>query len=302
MADLVLEVNGLSKRFGKLTAVNNISFSVRKGEVYGILGPNGSGKTTTLGMLLGVLNSSGGTFSWFGNGTSDTNRLRVGALLETPNFYSYLNAVDNLRIVARIRQIANEEQAILSALRLTGLEERKTSKFNTFSLGMKQRLAIASALLSDPEVLVLDEPTNGLDPVGIADIRKLIKDLARSGKTIILASHILDEMEKICTRVSIMRFGTILRTEDLHDLIGSSEHLYIRSEQPKHVQEILSAAGLPLIEDKGALLVFNGTGKRGTEINKLLAQHDIFCDELYIRKKSLETVFLEILATENEQL
>ena len=138
--------------------------------------------------------------------------------------------------------------------------------------------------------------------MGIADIRKLIKDLARSGKTIILASHILDEMEKICTRVSIMRFGNILRTEDLHDLIGSSEHLYIRSEQPKQVQEILSAAGLPLIEDKGALLVFNGTGKRGAEINRLLAQQDIFCDELYIRKQSLETVFLEILATENEQL
>lgn len=301
MADLVLEVNGLTKQFGSLTAVDRISFEVRRGEVYGILGPNGSGKTTTLGMLLGVLNATSGHFSWFGNGMNDANRLRIGALLETPNFYPYLSAIDNLRVVAKIRRVEHEMDAVHRVLKLTGLEDRAKSKFSTFSLGMKQRLAIASALLSDPEVLVLDEPTNGLDPVGIADIRNLIKDLAQSGKTIILASHILDEMEKICTHVSIMRFGSILRTENLQELIGSKEHIFVRSSNPQMTLQVLTEAGLGLYEDKGELLVFNGNGKSGSEINKLLSEKGLYPEELYIRKRSLETAFLEILANENEQ-
>ena len=163
MSNTILEIKGLSKKYRKVKALDQLNLTVEKGMIFGILGPNGSGKTTTLGILLGVINASGGNFSWFGNGEKDDNRERIGALLETPNFYPYLSAEKNLRIVARIKKLSNVEERIEKVLKSVNLFERKTSKFKTFSLGMKQRLAIASALLNDPEVLVLDEPTNGLD-------------------------------------------------------------------------------------------------------------------------------------------
>jgi ABC-2 type transport system ATP-binding protein len=190
----------LRKVYKDTVALKELSFTVESGQIFGLLGPNGSGKTTTLGILLGVIQPNGGTFSWFKNGQKDENRKNIGALLETPNFYPYLNAVDNLKVVAKIKGIKDEQSAIERALKNVQLWERKKSKFKTFSLGMKQRLAIASAMLSDPDVLVLDEPTNGLDPQGIAEMRDLILDIAKEGKTIIIASHLLMK-SKNCVRM-----------------------------------------------------------------------------------------------------
>lgn len=295
MAEVILEVNNLQKTFKDVNAVNGISFQVEKGEIYGILGPNGSGKTTTLGILLGILNATNGSFSWFHNGQVDENRLRIGAMLETPNFYPYMNAIDNLKIVSRIRGIKNEKEAIDRVLAAVDLTARAKSKFKTYSLGMKQRLAIAATLLSDPEVLVFDEPTNGLDPLGIADIRKLIQKLANQGKTIILASHILDEMEKICTKVSIMRFGKILRTDSLHDIIGDKENIYIRSDKNAAIKEILQAKNVEIISESEQLIIANGATIKSEELNELLAKNSIYCEEIYLRKRTLETAFLEII-------
>lgn len=299
MENTILTVTDLTKNYGNLKAVDSISFSVQEGEIYGILGPNGSGKTTTLGILMGVLNQSGGTFSWFGNGTKDANRLRIGTLLETPNFYPYLNAKDNLSIIAKIKQVTNEQEAIDHVLEVVDLKHRVTTPFRAYSLGMKQRLAIAAALLSNPDVLVLDEPTNGLDPVGIADIRRIIQSIANQGKTIILASHILDEMEKICTRVSIMRNGKILKTERLKDLIGSKEIIHIKHSALDQVKLILEKYSLHLMEQTEEELIFSGQEIDGSKINELLAKENIFVDQLYIRKRSLETVFLELLTEHN---
>ncbi len=295
MAEVILEVKNLQKVFKDIIAVNDISFQVEKGEVYGILGPNGSGKTTTLGILLGILNASSGSFSWFNNGQGVENRLRIGAMLETPNFYPYMNAIDNLKIVARIRKVKDEKEAIIRVLEAVDLTARAKSKFKTYSLGMKQRLAIAATLLSDPEVLVFDEPTNGLDPLGIADIRKLILKLSSQGKTIILASHILDEMEKICTKVSIMRFGKILITDRLNDVIGDKENIYIRSENSEAVKTLLLANNIEIINESEQLIIANGASIKSKDLNEMLAKNSIYCEEIYLRKRSLETAFLEII-------
>lgn len=216
----ILKISDLSKNYKNVQALNKLNVEVEQGMVFGILGPNGSGKTTTLGILLGVLNPSGGTYSWFDNGTADSNRTRIGALLETPNFFPYLSAVQNLRIVAKIKELDNVGDRIDKVLKIVDLFERRESKFKTFSLGMKQRLAIASALLNDPEVLVLDEPTNGLDPQGIAEIRNLIKEIAQEGKTIIIASHALDEIEKVCSDVVILKNGVALRQSKIESIVA----------------------------------------------------------------------------------
>ncbi|MFB0924859.1 MAG: ATP-binding cassette domain-containing protein, partial [Vicingaceae bacterium] len=204
----ILNINGISKSYGKVKALNNLSLKINQGEIYGILGPNGSGKTTTLGIILDVLNADSGSFSWNEQENSKYDRKKIGSLLETPNFYPYLSARQNLSIVCKIKEVSESE--VDRVLSLVDLISRANSKFKTFSLGMKQRLAIASALLGDPEVLVLDEPTNGLDPQGIAEIRTIILDLAAAGKTIIMASHILDEVEKTCSHVAVLKLGNLL--------------------------------------------------------------------------------------------
>ncbi len=190
----ILTINNLTKKFGPITAVNDLSFSIEKGNVYGILGPNGSGKSTTLGIVLNVVNKTEGDFHWFdGSGSTHDALKKVGAIIERPNFYPYMTAIQNLELVCKIKGVSTEK--VTEKLEIVGLAERKDSKFRTFSLGMKQRLAIASALLNDPEILILDEPTNGLDPQGIHQIREIIKKIASEGTTILLASHLLDEVE-----------------------------------------------------------------------------------------------------------
>ncbi|MCY7421723.1 MAG: ATP-binding cassette domain-containing protein [Chitinophagaceae bacterium] len=217
----ILSINNLTKNYGKIKALNNVSFEVPPKTVFGILGPNGSGKTTLLGIVMDVIKSSGGSFTWAGEGLAPNDlRKKIGTLLETPNFYHYLSAEKNLEIAAKIK--GRGEGDIDKVLRIVNLYERKDSKFNTYSLGMKQRLAIAAALLSDPEILVFDEPTNGLDPAGIAEIRELIRELYRGGKTIIMASHILDEVEKVCTHVAIIQKGVLKTVSSVADLMNAT--------------------------------------------------------------------------------
>lgn len=296
MSEKVLEIKSLSKRYRKVKALDQLNLTVEKGMIFGILGPNGSGKTTTLGILLGVINASGGTFSWFGNGESDKNRKRIGALLETPNFYPYLNAVKNLRIVARIKKLDNVEERIENVLKAVNLFERRTSKFRTFSLGMKQRLAIASALLNDPEVLVLDEPTNGLDPQGIAEIRNLILEIANKGKTIIIASHQLDEIEKVCTDVVILKYGVAIKQSGIENIIGSSRQIIVGSDDLSKIESLLpSIEGVHLNSKKDKTITLDIDGDMSTQqINQYFFDKGIVLSELREIRKSLEDQFLEI--------
>ena len=203
----VLEINAISKSYGKIRALENVSFNIPKGSVFGLLGPNGSGKTTLLSIVLDVLQANSGGYKWFGESPTYLHRKKIGSLLETPNLYHYLTAVQNLRITQTISGRGNEGD-IHAVLEKVNLHERKNSRFSTYSLGMKQRLAIAAALLGDPAVLVLDEPTNGLDPQGIADIRQLIKSLSKDqGKTVLVSSHLLSEIEQIASHILIIHQG-----------------------------------------------------------------------------------------------
>lgn len=291
MSETILEVTDLDKKYKDVHALGGISFKVRQGQIFGILGPNGSGKTTTLAILLGILKANKGTFSWFGNGTDDANRKRIGALLETPNFYPYLNAIDNLRIVAKIKDLSDPMPAIENALAKVGLTDRAKSKFKSYSLGMKQRLAIASALLSDPEVLVLDEPTNGLDPMGIVDIRRLILKLKDEGKTIVIASHILDEMEKICTDVIIMRKGKVIRDGKLDEVMQDKEHVIIRSKELSRIKDLLGSHILRVVNEQNSVMEFT-SDLSSLEINKQLALATIYCEEIFVKNQSLEQSFI----------
>ena len=219
----VLEVSGLSKKYGKKLAVDNISFQINEGEIFGLLGPNGSGKTTTLSTVLTLLRPTSGDIKVFGSTDLEKGLSRIGVLLESASYYPQLSAGRNMRISCRIKGV--DESKIDGALEKVGLLEEKKNKVKTFSLGMKQRLNVASALLNDPEFLIFDEPTNGLDPQGIADMRQLILALAKEGKTILVASHLLSEMEKICSHVAIMKKGHILQQGDLASLLKDSNTL-----------------------------------------------------------------------------
>jgi ABC-type multidrug transport system ATPase subunit len=292
----ILEIKDLSKNYGNVKALNKLNVQVERGMVFGILGPNGSGKTTTLGILLGVLNASGGSYSWFGNGSADINRTRIGALLETPNFYPYLNAVQNLRIVAKIKELENVDERIDRVLEIVDLYERRLSNFKTFSLGMKQRLAIASALLSDPEVLVLDEPTNGLDPQGIAEIRSLILEIAKEGKTILIASHQLDEIEKVCTDVVILKNGVSLRQSGIENILEEAKQFVVGSADLAKTKTVLSKLnGIDNIKEEDGKLTMSATEQVNAEdINKHCFENGVVLSELRLTKKSLEDQFLEI--------
>ena len=225
----ILSLNKLNKKFGNIHAVNNLSFDIQKGNVYGILGPNGSGKSTTLGIILNVVNKTSGDFSWFDCNISTHEALKkVGAIIERPNFYPYMTAIQNLKLVCKIKEIPFTK--IEEKLKIVNLYKRRNSKFKTFSLGMKQRLAIASALLNDPEILILDEPTNGLDPQGIHEIRKIIVDIAKNGTTILLASHLLDEVEKVCTHVVVIREGLKLYSGRVDEMTASHGLFELKTE------------------------------------------------------------------------
>ena len=293
----ILSTTLLRKEYGQLIALNDLTLSVEKGQIFGLLGPNGSGKTTTLGILLGVLRATKGSFNWFDNGSHDGNRKNIGALLETPNFYPYLNAVDNLKVVGKIKDVDDISSAIERVLKRVNLWERRNDKFKTYSLGMKQRLAIAAALLKNPEVLVLDEPTNGLDPQGIAEIRSLISEIAEEGKTIIIASHLLDEIEKVCSHVAILKNGKLLKVGTLEEIMTQDRVLHLVYTDVNQLKKVIeNIAGITyLADDANGIKVVVDEKYTPSDVNKLLAEEGIYLSGLSEYKKNLETMFLEII-------
>jgi len=291
----VLAIQSLSKQYGKIHAVDNLSFEVLKGQVFGLLGPNGSGKTTTLSILLDLVKPNKGTFTWFDSPPSKESRKRIGSVIESPNFFPYLSAWKNLQIVADIKDLGyNDIDRVLS---LTGLYDRRTSRFKTYSFGMKQRLAIASALLGNPDVLILDEPTNGLDPQGIAQVRELIIKVAGSGITIILASHLLDEVQKICSHVVVLNKGQKLFSGKVSEVLAISDSFELSSDNVELLQKtIASYPKFRSCTQNGSLLqVYFNDRVEPAQINLFLSQHGIILTHLSERKRSLEQHFLELL-------
>ena len=292
----VLTLQNISKSYGKIQALNKLSFDIPPGCVFGVLGPNGSGKTTLLSIILDVLKADTGNFLWFGQPGSPEQRKKIGSLLETPNFYHYLSAVNNLKITNSIsgRGSAN---AIEEVLQKVNLYERRNSRFSSYSLGMKQRLAIAAALLGDPKVLVLDEPTNGLDPVGIAEIRELMIALNKQGHTIIMASHLLDEVEKVCTHVAILKRGELITTGHVNDVLVDDDIVEIGAD---NMDALVAAVynyrqdiKVTRDENKIQLILPKGTAKLD-EINSYCFSKDIVLNHLLFKKKRLEAKFFEL--------
>lgn len=291
----VLSLNGVTKFYGRIQALNQVSFEVPEGSVFGILGPNGSGKTTMLGIVMDILRPSAGSFLLLGEPPSADARSRIGTLLETPNFYHYLSGERNLKIAAEIKGKGRDQ--IDAALARVDLDKRKTSKFSTYSLGMKQRLAIAAALLGDPDVLIFDEPTNGLDPVGIAEIRELIKRLANEGKTIIMASHLLDEVEKVCTHVAILKKGNLMTAGAVDEVLVNEDIVEINAADRNRLSEVLQGLqGYSHIRSTPqSIQVWYPNGQADLEaINRHCFANGIVISHLQLKKKSLETRFLEL--------
>lgn len=295
METAILSIKNLHKRYGKVHAVNNVSIDIYKGNVYGILGPNGSGKSTTLGIVLNVVNKTSGEYEWFG-GREETHQAlkKVGAIIERPNFYPYMTAKENLELVCKIKGINYSKVA--EKLEIVGLTDRKDSAFKTFSLGMKQRLAIASALLNDPEILILDEPTNGLDPQGIIQVRDIIKFIASQGTTILLASHLLDEVEKVCSHVLILRFGEILYNGKVDEMSTKNSYFELQSANNNNIIEVLknNFSVDKISEIEGKVEVYFNEELEASVLNKIMMEKGINLNHLVKRKLSLENQFLEL--------
>lgn len=295
----ILEVKDLTKKF-KQIAVNHISFDVERGNVYGLLGPNGSGKSTTFGMLLSTINPTSGSWKWFGKEGTDTDTLKkIGAIIEQPNFYPYLSAEKNLKIVAEIKGVPAKR--IDEVLAVVNLLSRKKDAFRTYSLGMKQRLAIASALLANPEVLILDEPTNGLDPEGIIQIREIISSIAKSGTTIIVASHLLDEIEKICSHVIVLKHGTAIYSGTVDGMSNTKGFFELKSDQLADLKLALESFGIfSSVKEKDQVLIAQiDEDISASELNRKLFEKGIVLSLLQKKKESLESQFLELVKQTN---
>jgi len=279
----ILSIQHISKSYGPIQALKDVSFDVPEGSVFGVLGPNGSGKTTLLATILDVLLADSGTYQWFGGMPPEQARRQMGALLETPNFYHYLSAWKGLDDRERV-------------LKQVGLFDRKDSKFQSYSLGMKQRLAIGAALLGHPKVLVLDEPTNGLDPAGIAEIRELIRELNRQGITIIIASHLLDEVEKVCTHVAILKKGNLLLNGPVNEVLRSEDQLEVAAADMDALQRVLQTMnGIRNIKlAEGTFQLTCDEGIDAAIVNQHCISKGIVLSHLLLRKKSLETKFMEL--------
>ena len=291
----VLQTKQLTKHFGKITAVNKLDLSIEAGQVYGILGPNGSGKTTTLGMILEVVAPSGGDFSWFEGQDNVKARQNIGSILETPCFYGYLTAVQNLKIVAHIKKCGTEN--IDKILKQVNLYERRNQKFKAYSLGMKQRLSLAAALLSDPPVLILDEPTNGLDPEGIAEVRTLIKDIANEGKTIIMASHLLDEVQKVCSHFCILRKGEKLHEGSVNDILGETNIVEVAATDMDELKKLIDSydGQEKVVAENGSFFVHLKENINSSDVNRYCFDHGVSLKKVFPQSKSLEQEFLKIL-------
>lgn len=297
----VLEIRHLFKNYGKFKAVVDLNLSIAPGSVFGLLGPNGSGKTTTLGVVLGVLKKTKGSFSWFGKNPTAAIRKKIGAILEAPSFYPYLTAEENLKIIAQIKNIPYAQIDIV--LEKVGLLARKKDKFQAYSLGMKQRLAIASALLSDPYVLVLDEPTNGLDPQGIADVRELIIKISGEGKTILLASHLLDEVQKVCTHYAVLNKGKVIYTGEVAETLSKNEAIELAAPDIEQLIQMVKTYPFcsEITQNHLKVSVRLSEGKTSFDLNQYLVNKGIVVSHLATEHGSLEQQFLEILSQSNDQ-
>jgi ABC-2 type transport system ATP-binding protein len=291
-----LTINNLTKKFGRITAVNNLSLSIEQGQIFGILGPNGSGKTTTLGMILDVVAPTSGDYHWFSNTSNEEARKKIGAILESPSFYPYLTAVQNLKITAHIKKC--DPAPIDEVLKQVNLYERRNDKFKTYSLGMKQRLSIAAALLSNPPVLILDEPTNGLDPEGIAEVRDLIVNVARQGKTIIMASHLLDEVQKVCTHFCVLRHGKKIHEGKVKDTLEELNKVEVSADYDhEHLKNLMyDFPGTEALESvDNSLLITLKPGFTASEINSHCFAEGVVLKRLITHTNTLEKEFLKIL-------
>ncbi len=294
----ILSIRGLSKSYKNIQAIQNLNLNISEGQAYGILGPNGSGKTTTLSIVTGIIRQDEGSFSWFGETPNANQRKSIGSLIETPHFYPYLNLEKNLKIICDIKGISYGD--IYRVLETARLEERKKSRFSTLSLGMKQRLGIAAALLGDPRILVLDEPTNGLDPEGIAEVREVVIEQVEKGKTLILASHILSEVEKICTHVAILKKGELLANGPVKELLAEEEIIEISCMNNELLKQKLEASHLVKeVETENGLIVVTLSEKVLPEdINAFAFSNELVIHHMLSRKRSLESQFLELVKEE----
>lgn len=305
----ILSINNLSKSYGAIRALNDVSFTVPEGSVFGILGPNGSGKTTLLGIVMDILKPTSGSFLWKGKPGSNEQRKQIGTLLETPNFYHYLSGRKNLEIAAAIKERGKED--IPAVLEKVNLSQRKDSKFSTYSLGMKQRLAIASTLLGNPDILVFDEPTNGLDPAGIAEIRQLIRDLSKQGKTIIMASHILDEVEKVCTHVAIIQKGVLKMSGTVNEVLSGNAESGVSALEIELAADNIDALSAALAQMPGFLRIASSTGNslllhcdaniNPSAVNRFCFEKGIVLSQLNLKRQTLEKRFLEITGNQSDR-
>ena len=296
--DLVVEARGLTKHYGPIVAVQDLDLNVRRGEVYGFLGPNGAGKTTTLRMLLGLIRPTSGTARVVGAAPGSKESLsKIGAIVETPAFLPYLSGYDNLRVVAGLAGVPSSR--IAPALDQVELTPRAKHKFGTYSMGMKQRLGVAAALLKEPELLILDEPTNGLDPQGMADMRKLIIELGQGRRTVLISSHLLNEVELICTRVGVIQRGRMVAEGTIDELRGAA-YLTIRAEPADRARALLEAEAGPgsVSLDGDSAFRVRLDVSRSAEINRKLVEAGIAVSELKAGEKSLEEVFMELTGTQ----
>jgi ABC-2 type transport system ATP-binding protein len=292
---LILKISNLKKRYGVLTAVDGLSLDIESGQVYGLLGPNGSGKTTTLGMIMGTILPTSGEFRWFSSESLEKALLKVGSIIETPAFYPYLSGKQNLSIISDIKGSPKGE--LNEILAQVGLGERMNDPYRNYSLGMKQRLALAGAMIASPAVMVLDEPTNGMDPQGIADIRDLIRKIASNGTTIILASHLLDEVQKICTHVAVLDRGKSIFNGSVHDILASDDHIEIAADDMEILErELREFKGIIKIEkEEGSFVIQLSAGPTKKDLQKFLIQRNIYPNHLANRQGSLEKKFPELL-------
>ncbi len=290
----VLQIDNLSKNYGRIRALDNLNMVVNKGEVMGILGPNGSGKTTTLGIILGILKSTSGEFTWFEDRLGDKHRLKIGSILETPNFLPYLDADENLDIIRQIKRIP--KQSFDDLLSLVKLKGRRKSPFRTYSLGMKQRLAIAATLIGDPEVVIFDEPTNGLDPEGIAEVRKTLQKIADRGKTVIMASHILDEVEKICSHVTIIKKGKMLASGSVGSILSNDTTLELSSTNIDQLMSYIhNRPEIKYITTENNIIECRAPDNYDIgALNAAMHTQGIKLTHLVARKRRLEEEFLQI--------
>jgi ABC-2 type transport system ATP-binding protein len=302
-ADVLLRTHALTKHFGPIVAVDHLDMEVHAGEVHGFLGPNGSGKSTTVGMVMDLIRPSAGSVELFGRRLAEAGHAllaSVGAIVENPAFYPYLSGRDNLRAIA-LAAGGVPERRIDELLELVGLTERARSRFATYSLGMKQRLGIASTLLTDPRLVILDEPTNGLDPAGQREIRELIPRLASEGRGVLLASHLLHEVEQVCDRVTIIRRGRLVQSGRVRELLQRGGYLEIGVEEPGAAAEVLRS--LPFVEgvrvDDGAIAVTVDPA-RARDLTRALAQAGHYPDRVIPHTSTLEEVFLELTERDSE--